>query len=92
MTIENKTDIPIPSEVPRLPKTRAEKDKMQRVIVVLDAASLEIVRVGKGKEGRYHLLNSDDHQGIIRKHSKDISEYRPDIAHQVKASKTIFLK
>lgn len=75
--------IPEIPEAPRLPKTKMEKETMARVIVVLDAATLEIVRVGKGKDSKYHLLNSDDHQGVLRKHSRDISEYRPDIAHQV---------
>jgi rRNA small subunit pseudouridine methyltransferase Nep1 len=72
-------DIPVP---PKLPRTHHEKETFQRVIVVLDMAPLEIVRVGKSKESRYHLLNCDDHQGILRKNAKAISEYRPDIAHQ----------
>ena len=75
-------DIPVPPSVPKPPKGQMEKELAPRVIVVLEAATLEIVKVGKGKEGKYHLLNSDDHQGILRKHSRDISDYRPDIAHQ----------
>lgn len=74
--------IPVIPEAPRLPKTKMEKETTARVIVVLDAATLEIVRVGKGKDCRYHLLNSDDHQGVLRKHGREISEYRPDITHQ----------
>ncbi len=72
-------DIPVP---PKLPRTFNEKENFQRVIVVLDMAPLEIVRVGKSKDSRYHLLNCDDHQGILKKNAKPISEYRPDIAHQ----------
>ena len=59
-----------------------EKETTARVIVVLEAATLEIVKIGKGKETKYHLLNSDDHQNVLRKHSREISEYRPDITHQ----------
>lgn len=83
MTSDEKTDIPVPAQAPHLPRTKLEKDFSSRVIVVLEAATLEIVKVGKGKEGKYHLLNSDDHQNVLRKHSKEISEYRPDITHQV---------
>lgn len=72
-------DIPVP---PKLPRTLNEKDTFKRVIVVLDMAPLEIVKVGKSKDSKYHLLNCDDHQGILRKNSKPISEFRPDIAHQ----------
>src|ERR1700733_9336778 len=68
--------------VPKVPRTKMERDRMRQVIVVLETAPLEIVRVGKNKDGQYHLLNSDDHQNILRKNSKDIAEYRPDITHQ----------
>lgn len=49
------------------------------ILVVLDLASLEIV---KTKKGDFQLLNCDDHIGLIRKFNKDPSEYRPDIIHQ----------
>lgn len=82
MTVDNITGIPLAPEAPKLPKTKIEKETTRRVIVVLDSAPLEIVKVGKGKESRHHLLNSDDHQGILRKNKRDLSDYRPDIAHQ----------
>lgn len=72
-------DVPVP---PKLPRTFQEKETCQRVVVVLDMAPLEIVRVGKSKDSRYHLLNCDDHQGILKKNARPISEYRPDITHQ----------
>lgn len=72
-------DVPV---YPKLPRTHQEKETFQRVIVVLDLAPLEIVRVGKNKDSKYHLLNADDHQGILKRSSRDISEYRPDITHQ----------
>jgi len=50
---------------------------------VLDCATLEIVKLGQAKkDAAYHLLNSDDHQSVLRKHGRDISSYRPDITHQ----------
>eukprot|EP00128_Syssomonas_multiformis_P009709 Colp12_sorted_trinity150504_noHs@32852 len=63
---------------PKLPETPMEKDAMKRVIVVLENASLETVKVGK----EFQLLNCDDHQNIMRKHNRDIAEARPDITHQ----------
>jgi len=50
-----------------------------RLIVVLDRACLETVKVGKG----YELLNCDDHAHILKKHKREAAECRPDISHQV---------
>ena len=50
-----------------------------KVIVLLDLASLEIV---KTKRGDYQLLTCDDHISIMRKYKKDPKKYRPDILHQ----------
>lgn len=72
-------DLPV---VPKVPKTAVERDSARQLIVVLEGATLEIVKIGKSKDSKYHLLNSDDHQSILRKKGKDISEYRPDITHQ----------
>jgi rRNA small subunit pseudouridine methyltransferase Nep1 len=68
--------------IPKLPKTPQEKDHFRRVIVVLEGAPLEITRVGKSKDAKYHLLTSDEHSSILKKHKKDPNEYRPDITHQ----------
>lgn len=62
--------------------TIASKEGRRHLIVVLEKASLEIYKVGGSKEGRYSLLNCDDHQGILKKMNRDISEARPDICHQ----------
>lgn len=51
----------------------------QQVIVLLDLATLEIV---KTKKGDFQLLNCDDHVSLMRKHNKDPGNYRPDIIHQ----------
>lgn len=73
---------------PKIPKTSQEKENAKRLIVVLMEASLETVKLGgsnkTAKDGHYALLNCDDHQHVLRKSGKDISEYRPDITHQVR--------
>jgi len=51
----------------------------QRVIVVLDKASLETVRT---KKGDYQLLNADDHRRIATQNDRNPRDYRPDILHQ----------
>lgn len=51
----------------------------QQVFVILDLASLEIV---KTKKGDFQLLNCDDHIKLMKKHNKDPQGYRPDIVHQ----------
>lgn len=83
---------------PALPKLTAEQhvpiptsDKdSQRLIVVLSNASLETYksshgggRPGAQRDEKYSLLNSDEHIGVMRKMNRDISDARPDIAHQV---------
>jgi len=50
----------------------------KRLIVVLEQAHLETVKWGKG----FGLLNSDEHAGVLRKHGRDATSARPDIAHQ----------
>ncbi|XP_067636902.1 ribosomal RNA small subunit methyltransferase NEP1 [Eurosta solidaginis] len=49
----------------------------KRLIIVLEGAQLETVKVGKV----FELLNSDDHQNIIRKNNRDLAKCRPDITH-----------
>ncbi|XP_070573295.1 ribosomal RNA small subunit methyltransferase NEP1-like [Ptychodera flava] len=59
-------------------KTLHEKDDKKRLIVVLERASLETVKVGK----KFELMNCDHHKGLMKKFKKDPANYRPDIAHQ----------
>lgn len=84
--IEKRQNMPIPTDTkaPKAPKTPLEKENAVRLIVVLEHASLETVKIGKSKEGKYALLNCDDHKTSLRKNGRDISEARPDITHQVK--------
>ncbi|KAM0256976.1 hypothetical protein ACHAQJ_004677 [Trichoderma viride] len=78
LVAEQKTPIPL-----------TDKDS-QRLIVVLSNASLEtykavqggVNRAGLHREEKYSLLNSDEHIGVMRKMNRDISDARPDIAHQ----------
>ena len=49
------------------------------ITIILDLASLEIV---KTKKGDFQLLNCDDHISLMKKHGKDPQSYRPDIIHQ----------
>ncbi|KAJ1950698.1 18S rRNA pseudouridine methyltransferase [Linderina macrospora] len=67
---------------PKVPKTLEEKNETSRLIVVLEAASLETYKVGKSANAKYQLLNCDDHQGILARMGRDIAESRPDITHQ----------
>lgn len=89
-----------PPELPRLVAEQhtpipANDKSSQRLIVVLSNASLETYRathVHGGRPGRpgaeekFSLLNSDEHIGVMRKMNRDISDARPDITHQVRAS------
>ncbi|XP_044535428.1 ribosomal RNA small subunit methyltransferase NEP1 isoform X2 [Gracilinanus agilis] len=50
----------------------------RRLVVVLEGASLETVKVGK----TYELLNCDKHKSMLLKNGRDPGEVRPDIAHQ----------
>lgn len=75
------------SLVPAQPSSLTSKDKnTQRLIVVLSAACLETHKIssghGPGGHDKYALLNCDDHQSLLKKKGRDISEARPDITHQ----------
>lgn len=52
--------------------------RQRRLIVILEEAQLEAVKIGRN----FELLNSDDHAGFLRKNGRDIGSSRPDIAHQ----------
>lgn len=54
-------------------------NEKRKIIVILDKASLETV---KTKKGEFQLMNCDDHLSVMRKHSKNPEDYRPDIIHQ----------
>ncbi|XP_046380529.2 ribosomal RNA small subunit methyltransferase NEP1-like [Haliotis rufescens] len=65
-------------EKPHIIKHISKSTTEKRLIVILENASLETVKVGK----QFELLNCDRHRHLSKKFKKDISQYRPDITHQ----------
>lgn len=59
-------------------KTGHIRSMEKRLIVVLEGAQLETVKVGTA----FELLNCDDHASIMRKNQRDPGSCRPDITHQ----------
>jgi len=81
-TSNAQTDVYMVPQAPKVPKTVADKENTRRLIVVLENACLESYKVVKTNDARYQLLNCDDHQGILKKLGKDVTDARPDITHQ----------
>ncbi|KAF3423981.1 hypothetical protein E2986_00980 [Frieseomelitta varia] len=54
------------------------KNQDKRLIIILEKAQLESVKVGNS----FELLNCDDHFNILKKNNRDPGTCRPDIAHQ----------
>ncbi|XP_028665819.1 ribosomal RNA small subunit methyltransferase NEP1 [Erpetoichthys calabaricus] len=63
---------------PKHLRTLHERMSERRLVVVLEGASLETVKVGK----TFELLNCDKHKNIILKNGRDLGSVRPDITHQ----------
>ena len=59
-------------------KNTFHKRDAKRLIIVLENACLETVKIGS----QYELLNCDRHKQQIIKYKKDPSQCRPDILHQ----------
>ncbi|GAC77063.1 protein required for 18S rRNA maturation and 40S ribosome biogenesis [Moesziomyces antarcticus T-34] len=93
----SRVDSSLVPQVPKVPKTAADKENTPRLIVVLEQACLETYKVSTGSASRapggggrnnkdggdkYALLNCDDHQRVLAKMGRDIAEARPDITHQ----------
>lgn len=76
-------DVHMVPQAPKVPKTAIEKENARRLIVILEQATLETLKIGKNKEGHYQLLNVDDHLHILKKNNRETYEARPDITHQV---------
>uniref|UniRef100_A0A672PH68 EMG1 N1-specific pseudouridine methyltransferase n=1 Tax=Sinocyclocheilus grahami TaxID=75366 RepID=A0A672PH68_SINGR len=55
-----------------------EYDPKTRLVVVLEGATLETVKVGK----TFELLNCDQHKSMIIRSGRDPGKIRPDITHQ----------
>ncbi|XP_058809510.1 ribosomal RNA small subunit methyltransferase NEP1 [Phymastichus coffea] len=54
------------------------KHQEKRLIIILENAQLESVKIGSS----FELLNCDDHTGILKKNNRDAGSCRPDIVHQ----------
>lgn len=54
------------------------KNQEKRLIVILEDAQLESVKVGN----KFELLNCDDHAHILKSNNRDQGSCRPDITHQ----------
>ncbi|KAH0549145.1 ribosomal RNA small subunit methyltransferase NEP1-like [Cotesia glomerata] len=70
---ENEYDV-----IPKSLKVIRNSSQKKRLIIILENAQLETVKVGNN----YELLNSDRHSDILRKNNRDPANSRPDIAHQ----------
>ncbi|PKI84103.1 rRNA small subunit pseudouridine methyltransferase Nep1 [Malassezia vespertilionis] len=91
-TTSKRTGPTLVPQAPKIPKTNAEKNQSRRLIVVLEQACLEAYKISSGSAThargnkdageKYALLNCDDHQKVLAKMGRDISEARPDITHQ----------
>ncbi|PSN40659.1 Ribosomal RNA small subunit methyltransferase NEP1 [Blattella germanica] len=54
------------------------RNQEKRLIVILEKAQLESVKVGNA----FQLLNCDDHINILKKYNREPGSCRPDIVHQ----------
>ncbi|GAN02842.1 nep1-domain-containing protein [Mucor ambiguus] len=81
-TTRTDVDVHMVPQAPKVPKTAIEKENAKRLIVILEQATLETLKIGKNKEGHYQLLNVDDHLHILKKNNRETYEARPDITHQ----------
>ncbi|KAH1185476.1 ribosomal RNA small subunit methyltransferase NEP1 [Mauremys mutica] len=60
------------------PEAKRPWGQRRRLLVLLEGASLETVKVGK----TYELLNCDKHKSLLLRSGRDPGEVRPDITHQ----------
>lgn len=58
--------------------TREKRQEGQKLVVVLEAASLELAQ---GRDGALQLLNGLEHRQLLRKAGREAEEVRPDITH-----------
>lgn len=75
---KTKTEDEDGTELAGIPISITEPKAKPGVIFILERASLEVGKVGKG----FQLLSSDEHATFIKREKKNPADYRPDIAHQ----------
>lgn len=61
----------------RLPRSAAEREKWQRVIIILEHCPLQSIQTDKGFE-----LLSERHRSYHLRRQQDPAEWRPDVVHQ----------
>ncbi|XP_018328143.1 ribosomal RNA small subunit methyltransferase NEP1 [Agrilus planipennis] len=76
--LKNKEDDNEFDPVPKHFVTGHIKNQEKRLIVILEEAQLESVKVGNS----FDLLNCDDHANFLKKSNRDPGSCRPDIVHQ----------
>ncbi|KAL3276450.1 hypothetical protein HHI36_011831 [Cryptolaemus montrouzieri] len=64
--------------IPKHLVTAHLKNQEKRLIIILEQAQLETVKVGN----KFELLNCDDHTHILKSNNRDVGSCRPDITHQ----------
>ncbi|KAK9884636.1 hypothetical protein WA026_007475 [Henosepilachna vigintioctopunctata] len=64
--------------IPKHLVTAHLKNQEKRLIIILENAQLETVKVGN----KFQLLNCDDHTHMLKKNDRDVGSCRPDITHQ----------
>ncbi|XP_067014691.2 ribosomal RNA small subunit methyltransferase NEP1 [Anabrus simplex] len=64
--------------VPKHLQVAHVKNQEKRLIIILEGAQLESVKVGNS----FELMNCDDHAAILKKHEREPGSCRPDITHQ----------
>lgn len=52
--------------------------KEQKLYVLVDQASLEAQKIN----GKFEILTPDNHQSVITKMGKKLSDYNPELVHQ----------
>ncbi|CDW84198.1 nucleolar essential protein 1 [Stylonychia lemnae] len=80
----------VPSQVTQNAGGRDDYHTRQRLVVILEQATLEIAQTKRGIE----LINCDDHEKLITKMKRSPEDFRPDIAHQIyiRTSKNVLIE
>ena len=77
--VEDEAEERLDRDLPLVNQAKKVKTSEKRLIVVLEQANLETIKIGKV----YELLNCDRHKNHLLKYKRDPnSNARPDITHQ----------
>ncbi|KNC52976.1 uncharacterized protein AMSG_09151 [Thecamonas trahens ATCC 50062] len=70
------------TEYVKIPSGDGERENWKRLIVVIEDANLQTIKVGGSKGASFALMNSDDHRAWLSRNNIDVNLARPDITHQ----------